>query len=97
MANIINANWWQSVCSKAKGSLLEGKYLVWHGNIDRSIKSNWSYNRTSGEILKQKHAYGMLELEDKQFPEINIFWQIGLQNNVIIISRESAVLVRKGA
>jgi hypothetical protein len=39
----------------------------------------------------------MLELEDKQFPEINIFWQIGLQNNVIIISRESAVLVRKGA
>jgi len=39
----------------------------------------------------------MLELKKKEFPEINILWQIGLQKNIIIFSRDSAVLVRKGA
>ena len=45
----------------------------------------------------------MLELQGKQFPEINILWQIELQKIIIIIiiiiiiSRDSAVLVRKGA
>jgi hypothetical protein len=43
----------------------------------------------------------MLELKDKPFPEINILWQIELQKIIIIIiiiiSRDSAILVRKGA